>query len=74
MVPRNRRDGANQEEDADPRRRLVAKLRAFNAADPADQRLDLYAGLLYGQAVLAEAETLPDPAALNKRLAGTSWL
>ena len=48
----------------------MAKLRAFNAADPADQRLDLYADLLYGQAVLAEAETLPDPAAFNKRLAG----
>jgi molecular chaperone HtpG len=48
---------------------LVAKLQAFHAAHPKDERLGLYAELLYGQAVLAEGGALGDPAAFSKRLA-----
>jgi molecular chaperone HtpG len=48
---------------------LVAKLQAFHDVHPKDERLGLYAELLYGQAVLAEGGALGDPAAFSKRLA-----
>src|SRR5262249_37250581 len=48
---------------------LVLKLQAFHAAHPKDERLGLYAELLYGQAVLAEGGAIGDPAAFSKRLA-----
>jgi len=48
---------------------LVVKLQAFHAAHPKDERLGLYAELLYGQAVLAEGGVIGDPAAFAKRLA-----
>ena len=48
---------------------LVDKLQAFHAAHPSDQRLGLYAELLYGQAILAEGGALKDPAAFSKHLA-----
>ena len=55
--------------ELNPTHPLVAKLQAFHAAHPADERLDLYAELLYGQAVLAEGGALADPAAFSQRLA-----
>jgi molecular chaperone HtpG len=48
---------------------LVAKLQAFHTEHPKDERLGLYADLLYGQAVLAEGGAIEDPAAFSKRLA-----
>jgi molecular chaperone HtpG len=55
--------------ELNPSHPLVTKLQAFHAAHPADERLTLYAELLYGQALLAEGGALPDPAAFSKRLA-----
>jgi molecular chaperone HtpG len=37
-------------------------------ADESDARLPDYAGLLYGQAILAEGGQLTDPAAFTKKL------
>src|SRR5262249_50058601 len=48
---------------------LILKLQAFHAAHPRDERLGLYAELLYGQALLAEGGSVDDPAAFSKRLA-----
>ena len=55
--------------ELNPSHPLVARLQAFHAAHPADERFARYAELLHGQAILAEAGTLPDPAAFSQRLA-----
>jgi molecular chaperone HtpG len=55
--------------ELNPAHPLVTGLLAFHAAHPADERFARYAELLYGQALLAEGGTLPDPAAFSRRLA-----
>jgi molecular chaperone HtpG len=55
--------------ELNPTHPLVTRLQAFHAAHPADERFARYAELLYGQAILAEGGTLPDPAAFGRRLA-----
>ena len=55
--------------ELNPSHPLVAHLQAFHTAHPADERFKRYAELLYGQAILAEGGTLPDPAAFSQRLA-----
>jgi molecular chaperone HtpG len=55
--------------ELNPEHPLVAKLQAFHAAHPGDERLGLYAELLLGQAVLAEGGAVDDPAAFSTRLA-----
>ena len=55
--------------ELNPAHPLVTRLQAFHAAHPADERFARYAELLYGQAILAEGGTLPDPAAFSRRLA-----
>jgi molecular chaperone HtpG len=55
--------------ELNPTHPLVTRLQDFHAAHPADERFARYAELLYGQAVLAEGGTLPDPAAFSRRLA-----
>jgi len=55
--------------ELNPSHSLVAHLQAFHTAHPADERFKRYAELLYGQAILAEGGTLPDPAAFSQRLA-----
>jgi molecular chaperone HtpG len=54
--------------EVNPSHPLVTRLQAFHAAHPADERFTGYAELLYGQAILAEGGTLPDPAAFSRRL------
>jgi molecular chaperone HtpG len=46
----------------------MTTLRQLHALDTSDPRLAMYAELLYGQALLAEGGTLPDPAAFTRRL------
>jgi len=48
---------------------LLARLQAFHATHPADERFRRYAEVLHGQAILAEGGTLPDPAGFSRRLA-----
>ena len=55
--------------ELNPTHPLVTRLHDFHAAHPADERFVRYAELLYGQAVLAEGGTLPDPAAFSRQLA-----
>jgi molecular chaperone HtpG len=55
--------------ELNPTHPLVTRLQAFHAAHPADERFTRYAELLYGQAILAEGGTLPDPAGFSRRLA-----
>jgi molecular chaperone HtpG len=55
--------------ELNPAHPLVTGLLAFHAAHPADERFARYAELLYGQALIAEGGTLPDPAAFSRRLA-----
>jgi molecular chaperone HtpG len=55
--------------ELNPTHPLVTGLQAFHAAHPADERFTRYAELLYGQAILAEGGTLPDPAGFSRRLA-----
>jgi molecular chaperone HtpG len=55
--------------ELNPTHPLVTRLQAFHAAHPADERFTRYAELLYGQAILAEGGTLPDPASFSRRLA-----
>jgi molecular chaperone HtpG len=54
--------------ELNPTHPIVTTLRQVHAVDANDARLALYAELLYGQAVLAEGGTLPDPAAFSRRL------
>ncbi|HSF01582.1 MAG TPA: molecular chaperone HtpG, partial [Solirubrobacterales bacterium] len=55
--------------ELNPGHPLVARLEAFHAAHPADERFRRYALLLHGQAVLAEGGALPDPADFSRHLA-----
>ena len=55
--------------EVNPSHPLLTRLLAFHAAHAADERFRRYAELLYGQAILAEGGTLPDPAAFSRRLA-----
>jgi molecular chaperone HtpG len=54
--------------ELNPTHPIVTTLRQVHALDAGDPRLALYAELLYGQALLAEGGTLPDPAAFSRRL------
>src|SRR5262245_6362322 len=54
--------------ELNPAHPLVARLQAFHAAHPADERFTRYAELLHGQALLAEGGAPADPAAFSKRL------
>jgi molecular chaperone HtpG len=54
--------------ELNPAHPLVARLEAFHAAHPADERFRRYALLLHGQAILAEGGTLPDPAGFSRQL------
>jgi molecular chaperone HtpG len=54
--------------ELNPTHAIVTTLRQVHALDAKDPRLGLYADLLYGQALLAEGGTLPDPAAFSRRL------
>ncbi len=55
--------------EVNPAHPLLARLQAFHAAHPADERFKRYAELLLGQAILAEGGALRDPAAFSRRLA-----
>jgi molecular chaperone HtpG len=55
--------------ELNPSHALVAKLQAIFTENKADPRLKLYADLLLGQAFLAEAGQVPDPAAFSRVLA-----
>jgi molecular chaperone HtpG len=55
--------------ELNPSHPLLARLQAFHAAHPADERFRRYAEVLHGQAILAEGGTVPDPAAFSRRLA-----
>ena len=54
--------------ELNPTHPIVTRLRQLHATDANDPRLGLYAELLYGQAILAEGGTLPDPASFSRRL------
>ena len=54
--------------ELNPAHPLVARLEAFHAAHPADERFRRYALLLHGQAILAEGGALPDPAGFSRQL------
>jgi molecular chaperone HtpG len=55
--------------ELNPSHPLLARLQAFHAAHPADERFRRYAEVLHGQAILAEGGALPDPAGFSRRLA-----
>ena len=55
--------------EVNPSHPLLARLQAFHAAHPADERFRRYAEVLHGQAILAEGGALPDPAGFSWRLA-----
>ncbi len=55
--------------ELNPSHALLEKLVAVCDADAADPRLGEFAELLYGQALLAEGQPLPDPTAFSRRLA-----
>ena len=55
--------------ELNPTHPIVTKLRQLHATNKDDSRLALYGELLYGQALLAEGASLPDPAAFSKKLA-----
>jgi molecular chaperone HtpG len=46
----------------------VAALRDLHEKDANDARLEMYARLLYDQAVLAEGSKVPNPAAFARRI------
>ena len=52
-----------------PGQALVIKLQARFAAEGGNSELEEMAGLLFGQAVLAEGGKLPDPAAFSRSVA-----
>jgi molecular chaperone HtpG len=55
--------------ELNPAHPLLARLQAFHAAHPADERFRRYAEVLHAQAILAEGGAVPDPAGLSRRLA-----
>lgn len=55
--------------ELNPGHPLLGKMQAIFVESPVDVRLEQYAKLLYGQAVLAEAGQLEDPAAFNQLVA-----
>ncbi|MDY3557060.1 molecular chaperone HtpG [Gemmata sp. JC717] len=54
--------------ELNPNHATVEAVRALHEKDAADVRLDLYARLLYEQAVVAEGSKVPDPVAFAKRV------
>jgi molecular chaperone HtpG len=56
--------------EVNARHSILQKLHQIFEGDAADSRLKEYAGLLLGQAVLAEGGELSDPAEFAKSLAG----
>ena len=55
--------------ELNPSHPLMEKLQAMFEKNKNDPKLDSYASLLYGQALLAEGGQLPDPATFNKNVA-----
>src|SRR5262249_11791059 len=55
--------------ELNPTHALLGKMQAIFRESPLDPRLEQYAKLLYGQAVLAESGQLEDPAAFNQLVA-----
>lgn len=55
--------------ELNPSHALIEKLQAMFEKDKNDPKLESYATLLYGQALLAEGGQLPDPATFNKNVA-----
>jgi molecular chaperone HtpG len=55
--------------ELNPNHPLTQKLQASFASNPSEPKLNDYAYLLYGQALLAEGSPLPDPARLSKLMA-----
>ncbi|HEY1187275.1 MAG TPA: molecular chaperone HtpG [Gemmata sp.] len=54
--------------ELNPKHATVEAVRALHERDAADARLDLYARLLYEQAVVAEGSKVADPVAFAKRV------
>ncbi|MBF0498886.1 MAG: molecular chaperone HtpG [Candidatus Riflebacteria bacterium] len=54
--------------ELNPKHPLLDKLQGIFDKNKDDERLSEYAGLLFGQAILAEGGKLPDPATFNKKL------
>lgn len=55
--------------EVNPAHPILEKMQAVFAADANDARLQEYAELLYGQAILAEGSPLPDPAKFSRQVA-----
>ncbi len=55
--------------ELNPDHEIVMKLEKMAESSAAEQKLDEYAELLYGYAVLAEGSELPDPAGFARRIA-----
>ncbi len=55
--------------ELNPSHPILKKMQEIYDADKADPRLGDYAELLYGQALLAEGESIPDPAHFSKLVA-----
>jgi molecular chaperone HtpG len=55
--------------ELNPDHPLIGRMREMHGADPDDARVWDYADLLYGQALLAEGSSLPDPARFSKLVA-----
>ncbi|MBX2811600.1 MAG: molecular chaperone HtpG [Myxococcales bacterium] len=56
--------------ELNPEHAVVTKLKSLHEADPKDPKLKDYAELLYGQALLAEGNQIPDPARFSQLIAG----
>ena len=54
--------------ELNPAHATVEAVRALHAQNASDPRLDLYARLLYEQAVIAEGSKVSDPVAFAKRV------
>jgi molecular chaperone HtpG len=52
--------------ELNPDHAFIKKMQALQSLDPTNERLARYSEFLYGQAVLAEGGSLPDPAAFSK--------
>jgi molecular chaperone HtpG len=55
--------------ELNPRHDIVVKMRERYEKDNADPKVNKYAELLYGYALLAEGSDLPDPPQFNRVLA-----
>ncbi len=60
--------GAKRVLELNPNHATVEAVRALHASNSADPRLELYARLLFEQAVIAEGSKVPDPVAFANRV------